>query len=114
MGIYRIVDEYGKKGVEVREEERIIRFYAYPQIALDSRIRIPNNLKKEDIPEYARDEHYRVSQLFYLYQRLNALANEKRKSIKEIEKELSSETTLQWEKEFRWLYYQQFRNKDIE
>ncbi len=108
MATYRIVDEYGKKGVEVREENKIIRFYAYSQIALNSRIKIPANLKKEDIPEYERDEHYRISQLYYIYERLKFLSNKKRELIEEVEKELPIETALQWEKNFRYVYYSQY------
>ena len=108
--MYRIVNEFGKKGIEVLENDKISEFFPEPQIAISPRIPAPADIEKIDIPEYERGVHYRVSQCYFFYQRYKIEAEKTGKSPFEINP--SAETAQRWEKEFRFRYYEQFkRNK---
>ena len=112
--MYRIVDEYGKKGIDVIREDGTKEFFPEPKIAIFSKLPRSVDLDKENIPEFERNEHYRISQIYYFYCKLKDLSWKEGKSISEIEAKLEKEIALRLEREFRWLYYQQFKNKDRE
>ena len=106
--MYKVIRALGKIGVQKLENGREIAFFSLPQIAIIPRINPPKNIDKKDIPEYEGTEHYRVSQYFYFDEKRYNLANEIGKLSEEIE--ITESMALQWEREFRWLYYQQFVN----
>ncbi len=94
---YCYVNSYERKGIEKLLDGKKAEFFSHEQIFISSGLKQPCDLSKQQIPEFKRAEHYRVSQLYYYHQQLEKL------KIKE--EELTTELSFKIEKQFRWLYY---------
>ena len=103
--MYRIVDGYGKKGIEIWEGKRIIKFYSHLELSINNKEVIPDDLDKNSIPDFEKNEHYRVSQVYYYNEKRKKIAQELRKNPEEID--VSPEMSFKWEAEFRLKYYLQ-------
>ena len=57
------------------------------------------------MPDFKKGEHYRVSQLYYYYSKTKELAAELGKTPEEAE---ITKMSFQWEKEFRFRYYERY------
>ena len=106
---YRVVDEYGKKGIEVITDNGR-RFVSHLEIAISPRFKLPEDNNRK-APDYEIDEHYRASQLYNFYNRMKVISYNECRLIEEVERDLPTETLLSWGVEFRFLYMQQFPNK---
>ena len=101
--MYRIVDSFGKKGIEVFDENCVVRFYSHLEININ-KADIPDE-DKDTIPNFDKDEHYRVSQLYYYHEKTKELAFKLGKTPEEAE---IANLSLEWEREFRFIYYEQY------
>ncbi len=94
--MYRVIIAFGKQGVEVIENDKVVRFYSSREIEISPKIKIPSNLDKELIPEFERTEHYRVSQLWYFkvdYPNLIYIKTDQILTEEEINNEVASHST---------------------
>src|SRR3990167_8467745 len=104
--MYRIVDSYGKKGIEVwvgNDAFKIrAQFFAESQIRIRRR-ELPPSFDINKIPELKRTTHYKAAQCWFFYTRLEELSIKERKSP--LQMQPSVEENRLWEREFRILYY---------
>lgn len=107
----RVIESYGRGGgVEVELEKDNKVFFPRRKIEISLSLLPPQHLEENNIPKYERKDiyHYRASQYYYfVVDYRNQVYIKTGKFL--TDEEINLDITDHLEREFRWLYYYQFK-----
>lgn len=108
----RVIECYGKgEGVEVELEKGDKVLFPKRTIQISPSLLPPRHLVENNIPEYVRKDicHYHASQYYYfVVDYRNQVYIKTGKFL--TDEEINQDITTHLEREFRWLYYHQFKH----